>query len=74
MSYILTLDLSSGKVHRRYHTGSGYQGLEACNLDDAGQYQEITQAEFDAMPLDTHCGNCDVGEDDGSTQPVEMVP
>ena len=70
--YILTLDQSSGRVHKRHQTAHGYQGLEGCNLDAAGGYQETTQDELDAMPLDVRCGNC-LPEDDGSTQP-EMEP
>jgi len=82
--YILTLDTSNGRVHKRHASAHGYQGLEGCNQDDAGSWQEITQDELDAMPLDVRCGNClavrvteaDQGafpepEDDASTTPVE---
>ena len=56
--YILTLDQSSGRVHKRHASAHGYQGLEGCNQDASGAYQEITQDELDAMPFDVRCRNC----------------
>jgi len=70
--YILTLDLSNGRVHKRFHSAHGYQGLEICNLDQAGSFQEISEAEYEAMPADVRCRNC-LAEDDGSTW-SEPVP
>ncbi len=56
---VLTRDLSSGRIHRRYLTESGaLASIEADNLDDAGAYEVIDpKAVEDADPADL-CRNC----------------
>ena len=41
---VLTRDLSSGRIHKRYLTDSGELAtLEGCNLDSAGPYEIVTE-------------------------------
>ncbi len=71
---ILTQDVSSGRVHRRYRMPGGQlASFEGCNLDQAGAYRIVSLSEFDGLPVADRCRRC-FPEDDGSTQPVEMVP
>lgn len=40
---VLTQDLSSGRVHKRYRMpGGNLATYEGCNLDDAGDYTVVT--------------------------------
>ena len=55
---ILTRDLSSGRIHKRYRLGESLLTDERDNLDDAGAFDIITQAELaDASPGDL-CERC----------------
>lgn len=38
---VVTRDMTSGRLHRRYLTPGGYASLEADNLDQAGEYEII---------------------------------
>lgn len=62
---ILTRDLSSGRIHRRYLgvSGKAYT-IEADNLDAAGEYEVITADDLANAEPDALCLNCfpDVGE------------
>lgn len=53
---VLTRDKSSGRVHKRVNLGDGLATLEGDNLDDAGQYEIISDL-TDTDPLDL-CRNC----------------
>ena len=54
---VLTRDLSSGRIHKRYRTDSGELAtLEGDNLDVAGTYEIIETVEG-AEPDDL-CHNC----------------
>ena len=56
---VLTQDISSGRVHRRYRMPGGQlASYEGCNLDDAGDYRFITDAELADQPHDALCQNC----------------
>ncbi len=58
-SEILTRDLSSGKVHRRYLTPSGeYATLEADNLDAAGDYEVISAEQLAEVEPGELCERC----------------
>ena len=56
---VITRDLSSGKIHRRYLAPDGsLASIEADNLDDAGKYEAITPDQLaDAEPGDL-CERC----------------
>jgi hypothetical protein len=69
---VLTQDISSGRVHKRFRADKGYATHEADNLDDAGAYKVLTQSEFDELPADVRCKRC-FSEDDaamGQEDPV----
>jgi len=66
-TFVNTLDLSSGRVHKRYPTEAGYATHEADNLDQAGAYRILTDAEFADLPVIDRCQRC-YPEDDASTQ------
>ena len=68
---IVTQDISSGRVHKRYRMPGGQvASFEVCNLDDAGDYQVVAQEEWSDMsrfaPGDL-CRNC-WPEDDATTR------
>ena len=55
---VMTQDISSGRVHRRYRTpGGDLATLEQCNLDSAGDYR-VLSAIADAPKPFTLCRNC----------------
>lgn len=56
--FVHTQDISSGRVHKRYPTESGYAVHEADNLDSAGAYRILTDAEFADLPHDARCKRC----------------
>lgn len=71
---ILTQDISSGRVHKRYRMpGGNLASFEGCNLDDAGDYW-VLDSDTGRMPSGHSiatadlCRNC-FPEDDGSTAP-----
>ena len=79
---VLTQDLSSGRVHKRYRMPGGQLATyEGCNLDDAGDYSIVTIAGEGISPVSGEarlpwyrCRNCfPQGDDDASTWP-ESVP
>lgn len=56
---ILTRDLSSGRIHRRYSGASGQvYSIEGDNLDDAGQYEVITADTLESAEPEALCRNC----------------
>lgn len=56
--YILTRDLSSGRIHKRYDDGDGgYTTHEGCNLDQAGAYEVITADELELAEPAALCRN-----------------
>lgn len=57
-SYVLTEDLSSGRVHKRYPTESGYAVHEADNLDDAGDFRVVNEANAFRIAADRWCKRC----------------
>jgi hypothetical protein len=55
---ILTRDLSSGRIHKRYLTESGaLASLEGCNLDEAGDYEVITDEDLENAAIAQLCAN-----------------
>ena len=56
--FVATQDISSGRVHKRYPTESGYATHEADNLDTAGAYRILTETEFAELPYDALCKRC----------------
>jgi hypothetical protein len=58
VEYVITQDLSSGRVHKRISTSSGYLTHEADNLDDAGEFRVITDEEFAVLPPEAICKRC----------------
>lgn len=76
MTYVNTQDISSGRIHKRYPTESGYATHEADNLDSAGAYRVLTETEFADLPEIDRCKRCYPeatapqaadSDDDGST-------
>jgi hypothetical protein len=70
--FVLTQDISSGRVHKRIPSSGGYLSHEADNLDDAGQFRVLTESEFEDIPADGRCKRC-FPEDDpaaGQEDPV----
>ncbi len=55
---IYTEDVSSGMGHVRLVVNGQSMTSEADNLDDAGEYREITSEEFFAKPRDLLCLRC----------------
>lgn len=56
---VLTRDLSSGRVHKRYPTESGGMAtLEGDNLDQAGEYEVITAEQLADVEPGELCENC----------------
>lgn len=55
---IYTRDESSGMVHARVYLADALLSDEACNLDDAGDWREITEAEMRATHRDRRCKRC----------------
>jgi hypothetical protein len=51
-------DRSSGRIHAGTSRGDLVQTIEACNLDDAGERDEITLAEAMEADGDALCGRC----------------
>ena len=55
---VITQDISSGRIHRRYRTpGGNLATLEQCNLDQAGDYRVLADI-GDAPEPFTLCRNC----------------
>ena len=56
---VLTRDLSSGRIHRRYPTPSGdLATIEADNLDAAGEYEVITSDDLANAEPGELCTRC----------------
>lgn len=56
---VLTRDMSSGRVHKRYLTETGsLASLEADNLDQAGAYEVIAPDALDAAEPGDLCVRC----------------
>lgn len=55
---IYTEDVSSGMGHVRLRVNEAFLTDERDNLDDAGEYREITEAEFLAKPIHLLCQRC----------------
>lgn len=54
---ILTQDISSGRIHRRYRMPGGQlASFEGCNLDDAGDYRVLENVADE--PEEAFCRNC----------------
>jgi hypothetical protein len=53
-----TRDLSSGRIHLRIRVGSTLFVDERCNLDQAGEYEEIDQEAVDAAARAAKCLRC----------------
>jgi hypothetical protein len=67
---VFTRDRSSGRVHRRYQAPSGrLASLEEDNLDDAGEYDRISEAEANATERGLRCRNC-FPDDDPAISPI----
>lgn len=55
---VYTEDLSSGRVHARMVVDGALLTDERDNLDDAGEYREITAEEALAKPAEFRCERC----------------
>lgn len=55
---VLTRDLSSGRIHRRIRIGDNLASIEADNLDDAGEYEEITAQQLADAEVGQLCERC----------------
>ncbi len=53
---VLTMDVSSGRVHARYRVGRQWLTDEADNLDDAGDFVEL--ADLEGIPPEDLCKRC----------------
>lgn len=72
--YVITEDVSSGRVHKRIPSGRGYMTHEADNLDNAGPFRIITEEQFRELPPDKVCKRCwpeDAAETKEAETPVE---
>jgi len=56
--HVLTEDLSSGRVHKRYRAEAGYMSHGADNLDSAGPYRVLTDSATFRIPDDRWCKRC----------------
>lgn len=55
---VYTEDVSTGRVHIRIHVDGALLTDERDNLDDAGEFREIGEAEAMAKPADLRCQRC----------------
>ncbi|MBA3585070.1 MAG: hypothetical protein H0W36_11185 [Gemmatimonadetes bacterium] len=53
---VLTRDRSSGRIHERFRDGNRLLSGEACNLDDAGEFDVI--GDVADVPADRLCRYC----------------
>lgn len=60
MDIVYTKDASSGRIHKRIRVDNRLvpYGGEEDNLDDAGAYSEIPEAEAFAAPAADKCDRC----------------
>ena len=56
--YILTEDLSSGRIHKRFRADAGYATHEADNLDQAGAYRILTDTRAIGISQERWCKRC----------------
>ena len=62
---IYTRDLSSGRIHKRWRMpGGNIATYEACNLDDAGDYEVLDTLSADS-DAEAFCKRCFPEDDDG---------
>ncbi len=55
---VLTQDVSSGRIHKRYKTAGGnLASFEGCNLDDAGDYRVVGWDVLDTAEVGQLCEN-----------------
>jgi hypothetical protein len=52
-------NVKSGEAHRLLReTDADRYSKEQCNLDDVKEMVEITEEEYNALPVDDRCGHC----------------
>ena len=57
---ILTRDLSSGRIHKRWRVEgtTPWMTYEACNADEAGDYEFVDDNAIADVPHDALCKRC----------------
>jgi hypothetical protein len=55
---VLSLDESSGRVHKRVRLASGYATLEGCNADQSGDWRLISEEELAVLAVGARCRRC----------------
>jgi hypothetical protein len=55
---VLTRDTTSGRIHKRVQLDGRLLVDERDNLDDAGAYEVVTEADIEDLPVAVFCRHC----------------